>query len=113
MKTAGGELEAEQSKSKELSANGSPGLETDRGFHFFVTTLTRCKLLVKEHMNTLLIAIHAGLGFIIAYHAYGRWLDSRIFNLAASQIAPRSGSRTTRSSQEFQQKDGKKALAAE
>jgi carbon starvation protein len=39
-------------------------------------------------MNPLLIAILAGFGFIIAYHTYGRWLGSRVFNLAASRVCP-------------------------
>ncbi len=39
-------------------------------------------------MNTLLIAILSGLGFIIAYHTYGRWLGNRIFNLAAGRACP-------------------------
>ncbi|MDG2292672.1 MAG: carbon starvation CstA family protein, partial [Phycisphaerales bacterium] len=39
-------------------------------------------------MNPLLIAILAGFGFIIAYHTYGRWLGSRVFNLTASRVCP-------------------------
>ena len=39
-------------------------------------------------MNTLLIAICAGLGFIVAYHTYGRWLGSRIFGLVADRVCP-------------------------
>jgi carbon starvation protein len=32
-------------------------------------------------MSTLLIAVGAFIGYIIAYHTYGRWLSQRIFNL--------------------------------
>ncbi len=39
-------------------------------------------------MNTLLIAILSGVGFIIAYHTYGRWLGGRIFNLATDNTCP-------------------------
>ena len=39
-------------------------------------------------MHPLLIAILAGLGFIVAYHTYGRWLGGRIFGLAADRICP-------------------------
>gem|GEM_PF-53927 len=39
-------------------------------------------------MGTLLIAIAAGLGFIVAYHTYGRWLGHRIFALSANAVCP-------------------------
>ncbi|QDU33586.1 Carbon starvation protein A [Poriferisphaera corsica] len=39
-------------------------------------------------MSTLLIAIGAGLAFIIAYHTYGRWLGKKIFNLSANYVCP-------------------------
>ena len=39
-------------------------------------------------MGTLLLAIAAGLGFIIAYHTYGRWLGHRIFALSAKAVCP-------------------------
>ena len=39
-------------------------------------------------MQTLLIAIGAGIAFLIAYHTYGRWLGAKIFNLAASTVCP-------------------------
>lgn len=39
-------------------------------------------------MEALLIAIAAGLGFIIAYHTYGRWLGRRIFALSAKAVCP-------------------------
>lgn len=39
-------------------------------------------------MHPLLIAVLAGVGFIIAYHTYGRWLGRRIFNLSASAVVP-------------------------
>lgn len=39
-------------------------------------------------METLLIALLAGFGFIVAYHTYGRWLGRKIFNLAADTVCP-------------------------
>ena len=39
-------------------------------------------------MQTLLIAVGAGLAFIIAYHTYGRWLGNKIFNLSAGFVCP-------------------------
>ena len=39
-------------------------------------------------MATLLIALLAGVGFIVAYHTYGRWLGSKIFRLSADAICP-------------------------
>ena len=39
-------------------------------------------------METLLIALLAGIGFIVAYHTYGRWLGSKIFRLSADTICP-------------------------
>ncbi len=39
-------------------------------------------------MGTLLIALGAGIAFIIAYHTYGRWLGGKIFNLAADTVTP-------------------------
>ena len=39
-------------------------------------------------MHPLLIALLAGLGFIVAYHTYGRWLGSKIFKLSANAICP-------------------------
>ena len=39
-------------------------------------------------MQTLLIALLAGLGFIVAYHTYGRWLGSKIFKLSAEHVCP-------------------------
>ncbi|MFK7789580.1 MAG: carbon starvation protein A, partial [Phycisphaeraceae bacterium] len=39
-------------------------------------------------MQVLLIALAVGVGFIIAYHTYGRWLGSKVFNLAASTVCP-------------------------
>lgn len=39
-------------------------------------------------MQVLLIALAVGVGFIIAYHTYGRWLGSRVFNLAAGAVCP-------------------------
>jgi carbon starvation protein len=39
-------------------------------------------------MATLLIALGAGVAFVVAYHTYGRWLGSKIFNLAADAVCP-------------------------
>ncbi|HAV61719.1 MAG TPA: carbon starvation protein A [Verrucomicrobiales bacterium] len=39
-------------------------------------------------MQTLLIAILAGLGFIVAYHTYGRWLARRLFRLDPGAETP-------------------------
>lgn len=39
-------------------------------------------------METLLIAVLAGLGFIVAYHTYGRWLGSKIFGLSMDTVCP-------------------------
>lgn len=39
-------------------------------------------------MHPLLIAFLAGLGFIVAYHTYGRWLGGKIFKLSADAVCP-------------------------
>ncbi|HEX7009662.1 MAG TPA: carbon starvation protein A [Phycisphaeraceae bacterium] len=39
-------------------------------------------------MQTLLIALGAGIAFVIAYHTYGRWLGSKIFRLSAQAVCP-------------------------
>jgi carbon starvation protein len=39
-------------------------------------------------MQTLLIALLSGLGFIVAYHTYGRWLGRKIFKLSADFVCP-------------------------
>ncbi len=39
-------------------------------------------------MGTLLIALVAGVGFIIAYHTYGRWLGTKVFELSADAVCP-------------------------
>ncbi len=39
-------------------------------------------------MEALLIALAAGLGFVVAYHTYGRWLGRRIFVLSANAVCP-------------------------
>ncbi|MBI68801.1 MAG: carbon starvation protein A [Phycisphaerae bacterium] len=39
-------------------------------------------------METLIIAIAAGLGFMVAYHTYGKWLGSKVFELSVSAICP-------------------------
>jgi carbon starvation protein len=39
-------------------------------------------------MPTLLIALLAGVGFLVAYHTYGRWLGGRIFKLSRDAVCP-------------------------
>jgi len=39
-------------------------------------------------MDVLLIAILAGVGFIVAYHTYGRWLGRKVFQLSATAVCP-------------------------
>ncbi|MFK7817711.1 MAG: carbon starvation protein A [Planctomycetaceae bacterium] len=39
-------------------------------------------------MTTLLIAIGSFIGFIVAYHTYGKWLARRIFNLNPDAVTP-------------------------
>ena len=39
-------------------------------------------------MYTLLIAIGSFLGFIVAYHTYGRWIATRVFNLDPNAKVP-------------------------
>lgn len=39
-------------------------------------------------MSTLIVAILAFVGFILAYHTYGRWLSRRIFNLDGEATTP-------------------------
>jgi carbon starvation protein len=39
-------------------------------------------------MTTLLIAVGSFVGFIVAYHTYGRWLARRIFNLDPDAVTP-------------------------
>ncbi len=39
-------------------------------------------------MGTLLIAIGAGVAFLVAYHTYGRWLGGKIFELSGEVVCP-------------------------
>ncbi|HIG29342.1 MAG TPA: carbon starvation protein A [Verrucomicrobiales bacterium] len=39
-------------------------------------------------MEVLIIAVIAGVGFITAYHTYGKWLGSKIFRLSAKTVCP-------------------------
>lgn len=39
-------------------------------------------------MQTLLIAVAAGVGFLVAYQTYGRWLGRTIFRLSADYVCP-------------------------
>ncbi len=39
-------------------------------------------------MHVLLIALLAGIGFIVAYHTYGRWLGRKVFRLSAEAVCP-------------------------
>lgn len=49
-------------------------------------------------MSTLLIALASFVGFIIAYHTYGRWLGGKIFNLDDAHEVP---SKTQRDDVDF------------
>ena len=39
-------------------------------------------------MLTLLIAVGAFVGYLVAYHTYGRWLSGKIFNLDSEAVVP-------------------------
>lgn len=39
-------------------------------------------------MATLLIAVGAGIAFLVAYHTYGKWLGEKVFRLAADTVCP-------------------------
>ncbi len=39
-------------------------------------------------MNALLIALVTGIGFIVAYNTYGRWLGKKIFRISAEAVCP-------------------------
>ena len=39
-------------------------------------------------MQVLLIALLAGIGFLVAYHTYGKWLGSKIFALSRDRVCP-------------------------
>jgi carbon starvation protein len=39
-------------------------------------------------MSVLLIALLSALGFVVAYHTYGRWLGHKIFTLSARAVCP-------------------------
>ena len=39
-------------------------------------------------MNTLIIAVLSFIGFIVAYHTYGKWLARKIFGLDAEATVP-------------------------
>lgn len=39
-------------------------------------------------MTPLLIALLSGIGFLAAYHTYGRWLGRKIFRLSAEAVCP-------------------------
>ena len=39
-------------------------------------------------MEVLLIALTAGIGFIVAYNTYGRWLGRKVFRLSAEAVCP-------------------------
>ena len=39
-------------------------------------------------MDTILVAVGSFLGFIVAYHTYGRWLSQKIFNLDGNAPVP-------------------------
>ena len=39
-------------------------------------------------MNTLIIAVLSFIGFIVAYHTYGKWLAKKIFGLDPQATVP-------------------------
>ncbi|MFM1944300.1 MAG: Carbon starvation protein [Verrucomicrobiota bacterium] len=39
-------------------------------------------------MQTLIVALLSGLGFLVAYHTYGRWLGRKVFRLSADAVCP-------------------------
>lgn len=39
-------------------------------------------------MSALLIALLSAVGFLVAYHTYGRWLGRRLFQLSARAVCP-------------------------
>ncbi len=39
-------------------------------------------------MQTLIVALLSGLGFLVAYHTYGRWLGGKVFRLSAEAVCP-------------------------
>ena len=39
-------------------------------------------------MSTLLVAVASFVGFIVAYHTYGRWLARHVFGLDANAVVP-------------------------
>ena len=39
-------------------------------------------------MTTLLIAVLSFVGYIVAYHTYGRWIARRIFQLDPKAVVP-------------------------
>ncbi|MCC7406466.1 MAG: carbon starvation protein A [Phycisphaeraceae bacterium] len=39
-------------------------------------------------MNVLILAVLAGVGYIVAYHTYGRWLSAKIFRLDPRAAVP-------------------------
>lgn len=53
-----------------------------------LTFLTDVRWLGLFPVSTLLIALLAGVSFIVAYRTYGRWLGHKIFRLAAARVCP-------------------------
>lgn len=39
-------------------------------------------------MQVLIIALAAGVAFVVAYHTYGRWLGRKVFRLSAQAVCP-------------------------
>ena len=39
-------------------------------------------------MDTLIVAVLSFVGFIVAYHTYGRWLGQKIFRLDKDELTP-------------------------
>ena len=42
----------------------------------------------NSNMSTLLVAVASFVGFIVAYHTYGRWLARHVFGLDANAVVP-------------------------
>ena len=39
-------------------------------------------------MDTLIVAVLSFVGFIVAYHTYGRWIANKIFGLEDQAVTP-------------------------
>ncbi|MDA0284753.1 MAG: carbon starvation protein A, partial [Planctomycetota bacterium] len=39
-------------------------------------------------MLTLLIAVGSFVGYVVAYHTYGRWISQKVFQLSDDAVVP-------------------------